>query len=204
MKRTVACLLALIMLMALFSCGKEDTVPKDSEGLAYTALSETTCEVGGRGSCLDEEIRIPEASPDGKKVVAVGGYAFQNDTTLKKISFPKTVTSFGAYAFAGCSSLEQLSFPDQLESIGIYAFSRCSSLTTVYLGSSLVDVDDGAFSGCGEMNYCFFRGDSTQFGRVRVGNGNSAMTMNLYYYSVKQPTTSGKFWYYQNGSVRIW
>ena len=42
-----------------------------------------------------------------------------------------SVTSIGGYAFEDCSSLTNVVIPDSVTSIGDYAFYDCSSLTTV-------------------------------------------------------------------------
>jgi hypothetical protein len=206
-KRLVAGLLCVLMLGALFACGQKETEEVTySEGLTYTRLPGGECSVSGIGSCTDTTLRIPATSPDGDSVTQIAGYAFQEQSTLTAITLPSTVKKIGAYAFAGCSGITSMTLPDGIEEIGLYAFSRCTGLTQIYLGSSLTKIEDGAFHACVKLQYAFWRGNAAAWSRVEVGSGNAALTMGgtLYYYSATTPRESGYFWYYQDGSIRIW
>ena len=206
MKQIFSLLLLLATLTMVVACGKPSETPKVSEGLAYQNLPDGTCGVEGVGSCTDTEIVIPDAAPSGKRVTAILGYAFQDQTTLTSVKIPSTVTTIGAYAFAGCTGLTSITLPDGTKEIGLYAFSRCEGLRQVYLGSSLTQIADGAFFGCASLQYAFFRGGATQWGKVTVGAGNSALTLSgvLHLYSAVPPMDNGSYWYYQNGSIGIW
>ena len=58
----------------LQSGGGEVLVP--SEGLEFTSNGDGTCYVAGIGECTDTDIVIPEVSPTGDVVIAIGTYAF--------------------------------------------------------------------------------------------------------------------------------
>ncbi len=107
--------------------------------------------------------------PEG--ITHVGRYAFQNNTTVKKVTIPKTVTSFGAasfenatgleycifehtensgltnfqeYMFVGCNNLKAFSMPDCITTIGgAYHFSGCTNLRAVYLSKKLTTWESG-------------------------------------------------------------
>lgn len=63
-------------------------------------------------------------------VTYVGGRAFNADTGLTSISFPK-VASTGTYTFNGCTNLVSASFPN-LETMGNYNFNGCTKLKNTY------------------------------------------------------------------------
>lgn len=79
-------------------------------------------------------ITIPETI-NGKRVTAIGAFAFENCSILKSITIPSSITSIGSNAFDGCIWLERVTFGEksQLESIGSSAFSSCRSLKAVYI-----------------------------------------------------------------------
>ena len=56
------------------------------------------------------EVVIPDTL-GGYPVTAIGGSAFTDCTSLKKITVPKSVTSIGDGAFKGCTSLEEMTLP---------------------------------------------------------------------------------------------
>ena len=75
----------------------------------------------------------------GYSVTSIGGYAFNNCTSLTSITIPNSVTSIGNWAFSGCSSLTSITIPDSVTSIGAKAFSNCSRLTNITVDSSNKD-----------------------------------------------------------------
>ena len=208
MKHKLSFFLVLLLCFAcvLTSCGKEKEGDGYSSGLSFLNLPDGKCAVDGMGVCEDTEVVIPPTSPEGKPVVAISGYAFQNRTELTSVKLPSTVTEIGAYAFAGCTSLVGMTLPDGMKTIEMYAFSRCEALKQIYLGSSLVKVEDGAFFGCTGLTYAFYRGGKSAWNQVQVGSGNSALTLSgvLYLYSATYPSDNGSYWYYRNGSIGIW
>ena len=208
MKKGMICLLLVCMVisLSLYSCGEKEPTVTYSQGLSYVSLPDGTCGVDGIGTCTDTEIQIPDKAPNGKKVTAIAGYAFQDRTDIVSVKIPSSVTSIGAYAFAGCTGISGMTLPDGVKEIGLYAFSRCEKLKQIYLGSSLEKVADGAFYSCTSLQYAFYRGGDAAWAKVNVGAGNSALTLSgvLHLYSAKAPTTSGSYWYYANGSIGIW
>lgn len=208
MKRKLLLILALVMCLSCIvtACDEEKKEPTYSQGLSFINLPDGTCAVNGLGTCEDTEINIPPTSPEGKKVTAIDGYAFQDKTELTAVIMPNSVTEIGPYAFAGCSGITSIIFPDGMEKVGIYAFTRCEGLKQLYLGSSLVSVADGAFFGCSTLQYVFFRGGKAAWEKVHVGSGNSAASLDgiLYLYSATPPTESGSYWYYSGGSFCLW
>lgn len=205
MKRVTWLLAMLALLLSLFACGEEETpTATATAGLTYEAIDAETCALAGRGTATEEALIATDRAPDGKRVTAVLPHAFENDTALTSLSLPATVREIGAYAFAGCTGLTNFSFPDALTVVGDFAFTRCTQIRNVFLGSSLQSVGDSAFYGCSSLAYAFFRGDAARWSTVRVGQGNSAMTTELYLYSTARPTDVGQYWYYSGGQFRIW
>jgi len=57
----------------------------------------------------EKEVEIqPSVTIDGEKyeVTAIGDGAFENNTTMEKVTIPESVTSIGEKAFAGCTNLK--------------------------------------------------------------------------------------------------
>lgn len=116
------------------------------------------------------EIIIPNQI-NGKPVVAIGDYAFDNQQLLKDVYLPNTIISIGNrafnscevlenielsqslkligdYAFAWCKNLKNINFPDSLEEIGKFAFKDCTGFTKINIPDSVDTIKENAFEGC--------------------------------------------------------
>ena len=86
-----------------------------------------------------------------KGVTKIGAKAFENCSSLTKISIPSTVTSIGDKAFWGCSNLKEIKIPDSVTSIGIEAFTWCKKLNEIKIPNSVQSIGSCAFWGCSSL-----------------------------------------------------
>ena len=85
------------------------------------------------------------AIPDS--VTEIGGWAFENCTSLQSIHIPDSVTEIYHGAFSGCSSLQSIHIPDSVRKIGNSAFSGCCSLNSIVFSKNIKYIGLSAFSG---------------------------------------------------------
>lgn len=203
---TTLCLLALALLLPLVSCTTQEQVPTYTEGLAYTSRYDGTCALSGMGDSDATEIYVPDRAPNGDRVVAVENSAFKDQSAITKITLPDGITEIGDYAFAGCSSLTAITLPYRLTHLGDYAFKGCSAADRMYIGPHIKVIGDGAFFACNGLVGVFYEGTATEWGKVFLGENNSALTVGVtwYYYSERRPTQAGHYWHYNGGSISIW
>jgi len=76
------------------------------------------------------------------------GDAFTGLSTLKSITFPKSITSIGSYSFINSGLSGVLNIPENVTTISNAAFSTCTGLTEVNIGSKINILGDDAFSFC--------------------------------------------------------
>ncbi len=109
----------------------------------YEALTESTCKLTGISPLSDDKatvLIIPEISPDGRKVVAIGDRAFAGMSSLQYVDLPVSVESIGVRAFAFCENLMEVrcggrgGLNSALSYIGDRAFMGCECLTALALG----------------------------------------------------------------------
>lgn len=116
----------------------------------------------------DTELVIPDTI-DGKKVTAIGEWAFSQRTSLTSVTIPNGVTSIGSLAFAQCTSLTEVKIPDSVTSIGKDAFHCCTSLTAI-------NVDEKNTYFCSE-NGNLFNKDKTELIQYPAGKTNKSYTI---------------------------
>ena len=68
-------------------------------------------------------------------------------SSIKSVTFPKTVTSIGEYAFSQSSISGELHIPGTVKSIGQYAFNSCQQLNFIVLEEGVQTVGQHCFSG---------------------------------------------------------
>ncbi len=128
-------------------------------------------------------IYIPDEY-NGKPVTKINDMVFDGNDTIKKVVMGCNIIDIGNYTFRNCSSLTSVTIPDSVTSIGEYAFYDCRSLTSVY-----------------------YKGTVTEWNNISIGANNGELTSDkLYFYSEKEPTTSGKYWHYDTDGITpvIW
>lgn len=102
--------------------------PVASVGLSFTSNGDGTCYVSGIGSCTSENIVIPETSPEGDIVTAIGEEAFYSTIGLFSIRIPDTVVSIKDRAFYYCLNLQSITLPSGLSELGNGAFIMCDAI----------------------------------------------------------------------------
>ena len=120
------------------------------DGLRYR-VQDGIANIVGQSKSLSGSIEIPASityKDVAYSVTSIGGYAFDNCTSLTSITIPDSVTSIGTSAFSGCTSLTSISIPNSVTSIGDYTFSDCTSLTSITIPESVTSIGGYAFYGC--------------------------------------------------------
>lgn len=115
------------------------TFALNADGKSYSVIS---CDSSAAGDLI-----IP-ATYDGKRVTAIGGFAFEGRYKLTSVTIPDGVVSIGASAFRGCEGLMNVTMPDSVESIGDNAFYCCWLLDNVTIGNGVKSIGDSAFEEC--------------------------------------------------------
>ncbi len=99
--------------------------------------------VGNRFTLLEEIVF-------GKNIKSIEGYAFDNKTTLKKVTFPAKMNNirFGEHAFDGCTNLKEVKLPEGMKKIPYKCFNACEKLKRVTFPSTVTFISSYSFSGC--------------------------------------------------------
>lgn len=140
---SACCAVAIILFCSLyFPLAPLKTVKQD--GFTFEKENEGYRLIGYDGR--NTEVTIPSIVR-GVNVYLIEG-AFENNTSLTKVTIPDGVTCIGTAAFKGCSSLTSVTIPDSVTCIGTVAFEGCSSLTSVTISDGVTCIGGGAFREC--------------------------------------------------------
>lgn len=94
------------------------------------------------------QLSIVELSKGLKRI---DSWAFDNCTSLERITIPSTVRLVGRYAFFGCTQLKIVERCEGFEHINYAAFTHCTSLERITIPSSVRVVGRRAFQGCTQL-----------------------------------------------------
>ena len=122
-----------------------------TDGLQYSYNNENLTATVYRYTGTATELVIPAEVANGSvtyKVTAIGGYAFQGNSTLTRVTIPEGVTTIGGHAFHDCTSLTSVTIPEGVTNIGSLAFNDCTSLTRVTIPEGVTYIRNLAFWGC--------------------------------------------------------
>ena len=156
-KRMISAVIALSLTLGIpaFSVGQDQLISFPEISASAADYSSLTFGLRDDGyykvtGCSDtaETVVIP-SEYNGKKVLSVGSYAFENHRNLKKVVIQDGVTSIDFSAFEGCIGLTDITLPKTLSNIGEWAFFRCNKLKEITIPEgSWMSVSGYAFAGC--------------------------------------------------------
>ncbi|MBR3972168.1 MAG: leucine-rich repeat protein [Ruminococcus sp.] len=150
MKKCIAVLLAILMLVCSFSVVSVSAETYTENGVTYTLdkNSKTAYVKEYQNTVTADEVVIP-ATVDECSVVGVALSAFRFNTNVVSVTLPETIKVIEGYAFDGCSNLEKVEMNAEVERISAAAFRDCKKLTSIYLGNSLLSLGGSAFKASG-------------------------------------------------------
>ena len=103
-------------------------------------------------------------------VTEIKRYAFNYCTALASINIPESVKSIGIGAFESCSLLVSVTLPEGITTINSNTFKRCTALASINIPESVKSIDIGAFEGCGALTDFNYKGTTSQWSSITLGN----------------------------------
>lgn len=77
--------------------------------------------------------------------------AFENNTSITKVTIPSSVENIGYSAFYGCTGLVTVVNNATITQIETYVFSGCTNLEYCNIPSSVTNIGESAFEGCSSL-----------------------------------------------------
>ena len=189
-KRSITLLLAILVLLSLFSstaiAAKNGTYGPMQYTVNNGKITITSCNENASG-----ELVIP-ATINGYPVTEIGNSAFVFCSRLTRVEIPYGVTRIGMSAFWDCTDLESVVIPGTVTQIGESAFwccglkqaaipegvteinglfYHCTSLQAVSLPKSLKVIGSCTFAGCDRLKDVYYAGTSAQWKQISISSG---------------------------------
>ena len=163
MKKWIALVLALAMVLPMAACNKEtaETTPdKDStikdESITEETVPEVVAEDYDQSGTCGEDARWSFDEATGALTITGTGemadYSLGNSAPWKELKVKSAtidgVSSIGECAFLVCTGLTEITMGDSVTSIGDDAFAECTNLTKITIPDSVTSIGSDAFSFC--------------------------------------------------------
>ena len=154
MKKLIALLLSIVMVMSLAACGADESAAKDDEEKKETVQSDSQNNSSVSGEISVENLMNHPASPEEDfEVMALSDTtcslsAYLGDDEI--VVFPKTVqgkkiTEISAYCFRNTPTVKAIRLSDSVETIGTATFSFNENIEIVVFGSGVKTLGESAF-----------------------------------------------------------
>ena len=176
MKKILALMLALLMMLSLVACSDEEK-NEGGDGIDMTVTS--TDQYFSVGGDYDDQYKYEYIN--GNQVAITG---FTSSHVPHAITIPTTindrpVVEISSQAFYNCKRITSVTIPEGITKIGNLAFSDCTVLTTVTLPSTLASIGNAAFSGCTLLAAPTFGNNITSIGYAAFYNCKSLKNVVL-------------------------
>ena len=159
MKRIIALILMITMVLTLAACGKDSTEPqKDNPGTNSVITNDKQEENVSNGITVEDVENAPVTDVskfeyrDVENGIAITKYNGDDEIVVLPDTIEgKSVVSIDNNSFVNNKTMLGLKFANSIKSVGSNAFENCSALKIFISGSSLTDIFEFAFNGCTEL-----------------------------------------------------
>ncbi|MBR3551768.1 MAG: leucine-rich repeat domain-containing protein [Clostridia bacterium] len=157
MKKTIAILIAAIMILMTMTCvsvcfvaGALEATGECGENAKWEFDSSSgLLTISGTGS-IDKASFFEQTAIKSLVInygiTGIDERAFAKCTSLRTIALPDSLETIGGAAFGGCNSLEEIVIPGSVKTIGSGAFSTCKMLQSAVIEEGVTRIETGAFT----------------------------------------------------------
>ena len=187
MKKLIALTLALVMCISLFPVVSVNAAILKSGNLYYSVTNDVATITGQDTSFFVDYLTIPVFIA-GYPVVAIGSFAFSDNTDITIVEVPDSVTTIGDAAFSNCTSLTDInvddSNPNYISVDGVLfnkditelvAYPGGKTETEYIIPNSVTTIRDFAFEYCTSLTDVYYGGTEEQWNEIFVGCSNDAL-----------------------------
>ncbi len=160
MKKFIALILAVLMMISLAACGSSDTPEQASGGNEQVKSSDTEGAFDSKEITLDNLMKAPENPESDFECIDFGNGDVELQEYLGSseiVVIPETwngikITSIGSGVFANDSPIKAIRLSDSITNLKESSFALNKSLEIVVCGSGLTTIGEGSFMSCSNLH----------------------------------------------------
>ncbi|MDR0914813.1 MAG: leucine-rich repeat protein [Oscillospiraceae bacterium] len=144
----------------------------DFEYVVTNGIATITDYIGAGG-----DVTVP-STLGGYPVTTIGGWAFEDCTSLTSVTITNGVCEILSGAFENCTSLTSVTIPNSVRYIYAYVFYGCTALESVTLSDSITELYDETFYNCKSLK------------SITIPDGVTSIGYNAFYCCVSLESVS--------------
>src|ERR1035437_3375386 len=128
--KVLVVIFAIILPIFACSCGPDSRLfeEKYTDQYKYADYGKYVVVTKYQGN--EKDVKVPDEL-NGKPVIGIGEYAFEEKSAITSIIVPEGITFIGYSAFSHCSSLPEFHIPDGVTIIDDFAFCGCTAIKSI-------------------------------------------------------------------------
>lgn len=197
MKKLIALLLALVMVLSLVACGNNDKPNTTEGGKETTGLNEQTKpsenEDNNNKQPVSNEITLEnlkkaaespasdfECVDHGNGDVELLRYLGSSEIVVIPESWNgKQITTISSYVFGVQSNVKAVRIADSVKTVLEFAFSMNTNLELVICGSGVTELGNSAFQGCTSLRELILNDGLVKIGHASIGGCTNLKTISI-------------------------
>jgi len=165
----------------------------DENLIVETSAYENAAQVTGLKNKSITELHIPDSVIiDGieRNIVSIAASAFQNCTSLRKVTMTNNITEILTTAFRACYNLSDITFSNNLIEIGNGVFDRCGNLYYISIPESVQKIGMSVFVRCPKIAQIEMLGSEPPLIAGNILPNESILIIGINNLQIKIPTGS--------------
>ena len=165
MKRIIALVLMIVMLVTLVACGKDKDKPSNDGTNTGNDITSSTNNDNKNNDIVDVSITIDSVKntketdaslfeyEDVEGGISITGFNGSNEIVVVPEAIDsKDVVLIGENAFVNNNTMKGIKIPSKVQSISMRSFANCTVLEVFVSGSEVKKIDMYAFNGCKKLH----------------------------------------------------
>ncbi len=185
MKRTLAALLSVLMLMSTFvMLGTNASAAPATEGIFTYVVDNGEAKITAVDENVTGTIVLP-ATLGGYPVTTVGQNAFLGCRSFDKLVISENIKKLERRAFSGCAGLTHIVVPATVGSLSAgYAFSECDNLYSITIPKAITQLGDFTFDECFNLTHIWYEGSEADRAKMEIhGTDDAILSKATWHYN---------------------
>ncbi len=184
------------------------------ENLTSINIGENVNTIGQRAFANDQRLVLINVATENKYFSSKDNTLYNKDQTkliqyasgkaAERFEIPNSVMTIEESAFANTQHLKLVIIGSSVEKIEDKAFYQ-SSIESIVINKSVKDIGYATLANCNHLTNVYYSGTDSQWtSLLSDADVQAPVVTKVYYYNAQQPTASGNYWHYVDGTPQPW